>query len=50
MKTNIAIAMIDKQYWKTGTNVIVQAPDRARAAKVCQLPFLSEKRIMRKAK
>ena len=45
MKTNIAIAMIDKQYWKTGTNVIVQAPDRARGIKCASFLFYQKREL-----
>jgi dimethylsulfoniopropionate demethylase len=37
--TNIAIAMMERDHWDPGTAVEVAAPDRARGAKVCDLPF-----------
>ncbi|GAB4361419.1 MAG: glycine cleavage T C-terminal barrel domain-containing protein [Kiloniellaceae bacterium] len=40
LKTNIAIAMIEKDHWAPGTRLEVVLPDGARrAATVCTLPF-----------
>ncbi len=40
LKSNIAIAMIDRPFWDTNTHVTVKTPDGIRGASVTPLPFI----------
>jgi len=39
LKTNVAIAMVDKSDWAVGTQLTVETPDGSRACEVRNLPF-----------
>lgn len=43
MQTNIAIAMIERDYWQVGQTVWVETPDGARRAQVSELPFTAQR-------
>lgn len=36
----IAIAMIDRAFWETGSRIIVETPDGPKSGQVCDLPFI----------